>query len=109
MRPPPVPCTKSRSGGKTACRAQIPSPRKAGGSGTLQTNGKAGRLFQTLEAEIGHFGGVAEFIGLHSEERLHFALDVETGETPLLAFRRRRADGRVRAGNPWWTGKDTNG
>ena len=73
-----------------------------------QTNGKVERFFQTLEAEIGHFGGVPEFIAYYNERRLHFALDIKGGETPLLAFRRRRADGRARAENPRWMEVDSN-
>ncbi len=77
-------------------------------AGHSRTSGKARRFFQTLEEEIDHFGGIAEFIGYYNEERLHFALDMETGETPLLAFRRRRADERVRAENPGWVEEDSN-
>ena len=76
--------------------------------GHPQTNGKVERFFRTLETEIDRHGGVAEFIGHYNEERLHFSLDMETGETPLLAFRRRRADGRVRAENPGWMEVDSD-
>ncbi len=64
------------------------------------TNGKVERFFRTLETEIDHFGVVAEFIGHYNEEMLHFALDMEAGETPLLAFRRRKADRRILVENP---------
>ena len=78
-------------------------------AGHSRTSGKAGRFFQTFEDEVDNFVRIGDFIGYYNEQRLHFALDMETGETPLLAFRRRRADERVRAENPGWMEEDSSG
>ena len=71
-----------------------------------QTNCKLERFFHTLETEMVHFPSVADFIGYYNERRLHFSLDIDSGETPLLAFRCKRADKSTRASNPTWMQAD---
>lgn len=71
-----------------------------------QTNGKLERFFLTLETEMVHFASVADFIGYYNERRLHFSLDIDNGETPLEAFRSKKADKVVRASNPTWMRAD---
>ena len=71
-----------------------------------QTNGKLERFFHTLETELGRFSSVADFIGYYNEKRLHFSLDIDNGETPLRAFRNKRADKKIRASEPSWMEAD---
>ena len=71
-----------------------------------QTNGKLERFFHTLETEAGRFPSVSDFIGYYNERRLHFSLDIDNGETPLLAFRNKRADKKTRMSEPRWMEAD---
>ena len=74
-----------------------------------QTNGKIERFFRTLELEIGRFRSLPDFVGYYNEKRLHFSLDIDGGETPLLAFRSKKAGRRIRADNPKWMELDAPG
>ena len=71
-----------------------------------QTNGKLERFFYTLETEMGHFSLVADFVGYYNEKRLHFSLDIDNGETPLRAFRNKRAGKKTSASEPGWMEAD---
>ena len=71
-----------------------------------QTNGNLERFFHTLETEMVHFRSVADFIGYYNERRLHFSLDIDNGETPLMAFRNKKADKVDRASKPTWMEAD---
>lgn len=71
-----------------------------------QTNGKLERFFHTLETEMVHFPSIGDFIGYYNERRLHFSLDIDDGETPLMAFRNKKADRVTRASNPTWMETD---
>ena len=70
-----------------------------------QTNGKIERFFGTFERDIVHFARVDEYIGFYNEKRLHFALDMDNAETPLMAFRSKQASAEIRA-NPKWANED---
>lgn len=72
------------------------------GHDLAQSGGKLRKFFHTLETEAGHFASVADFIGYYNERRLHFSLDIDRRETPLRAFRNKRADEDTRAAEPRW-------
>ena len=38
----------------------------------------------------------SSYVKYYNEERLHGSLDIDEGETPLLAFRRRKATDAIR-------------
>ncbi len=71
------------------------------GVGRPQTNGKIERFFGTFENEVGHYDRVDEYIRYYNERRLHFALDMKNGETPLKAFRAKRASAKIRRDPKW--------
>ena len=70
-----------------------------------QTNGKLERLFGTFEKDIVHFDRIDEYIGFYNEKRLHFSLDVDNGQPPLMAFRAKQASAEIRV-NPKWANED---
>ena len=76
--------------------------------GHPQTNGKLERFFGTFEREWEYFGGVADYISHYNEDRLHFSLDMDSGETPRRAFTARRATRAIRKSNPRWFEEDMN-
>ena len=41
------------------------------------------------------------------QRRLHFSLDIDSYETPLMAFRNKRATEAIRKGGSQWMEKDT--
>ena len=71
-----------------------------------QTNGKLERFHGTVEAEIGHFESLSDYIGYYNERRLHFSLDMASGETPLKAFSSRKATEAIRKNDPKWMERD---
>ncbi|MCE2497504.1 MAG: transposase, partial [Nitrosopumilaceae archaeon] len=71
-----------------------------------QTNGKLERFHRTLEEEIHHFGSLSEFIAYYNEVRLHWSLDIDSGETPLQAFHNRKVPDAIRKNDPEWMEKD---
>ena len=73
-----------------------------------QTNGKLERFFRTLEEELPYYDSMDEYIGYYNEKRLHFSLDIDHGQTPLMAFADKRATKAIRKTNPRWMEEDTN-
>ena len=71
-----------------------------------QTNGKLERFFRTLETEMIQFNNIPEFIEFYNQERIHFSLDMDNYETPLLAFRNKKANKAIRNMNPKWMEED---
>ena len=71
-----------------------------------QTNGKMERLFQSLEREIKYRKSLAAYISYYNEDRLHGSLDIDSYETPLMAFRARKASRAIRKKNPKWADED---
>ena len=57
------------------------------------------RFFKSLKDEIFHYGNVPEY---YNERRLHFSLDIDNGETPLMAFSNKKATASIRKENPKW-------
>ena len=55
--------------------------------------------------EIWHYGGLDGYIEYYTD-RLHFSLDIDNYETPLMAFRNKRATDEIRRQNPKWMEDD---
>ena len=68
---------------------------------------KLERLHRSIEDEIWHHDTLSSYVRYYNEERLHGSLDIDRGETPLLAFRRREATEAIRKSDPEWMEKDT--
>ena len=73
-----------------------------------QTNGKLERFHRSLEEEIWHYDGIGDYVEFYNERRLHFSLDMDNYETPLMAFHNRRATEETRTQNPNWMEADIN-
>ena len=73
----------------------------------LQTNGNLERFFGTFESGIVHFDDIDEFINYYNKSRLHFALDIDNGETPLIAFKAKKVNVKIRE-NPNWAEEDSD-
>ncbi len=71
------------------------------GVGRPQTNGKIERFFGTFENEVKHHARIGEYISHYNEKRPHFALDIDNGETPLIAFRAKQASAEIRKDPKW--------
>ncbi len=69
--------------------------------GHPQTNGKIERFFGTFENEVEHHARIGEYISHYNEKRPHFALDIDNGETPLMAFRAKQASAEIRKDPKW--------
>ena len=73
-----------------------------------QTNGKLERFHRSLEEEIWHYDGIGDYVEFYNERRLHFSLDMDNYETPLMAFYNRRATGETKTQNSNWMEADIN-
>ena len=73
-----------------------------------QTNGKLERFHRSIEEEIHHYESLSRYIEYYNECRLHWSLDIDNYETPLLAFRNKKATDAIRNDNPKWMEEDTN-
>ena len=73
-----------------------------------QTNGKLGRFHKSIEEEIWHYDGLDDYIKYYNTDRLHFSLDIDNYETPLMAFRNKRATDEIRQQNSRWMEADIN-
>ena len=73
-----------------------------------QTNGKLERFHRSIEEEIYHYESLSKYIEYYNERRLHWSLDIDNYETPLLAFRNRKATEAIRNDNPKWMEEDTD-
>ena len=71
-----------------------------------QTNGKLERFHRSIEEEIWHYGELDDYIEYYNTDRLHFSLDIDNYETPLMAFRNKRATDEIRRQNPKWMEDD---
>ena len=67
-----------------------------------QTNGKLERFHASIEAEIGHYDSLEDYVEYYNCRRLHFSLDIKNLETPMMAWRSRQASEEVRRANPLW-------
>ena len=73
-----------------------------------QTNGKLERFHRSLEDEIWHYGDLDDYIEYYNTDRLHFSLDMDNYETPLMAFRNKKASDEIRGKDPKWMEADIN-
>ena len=74
-----------------------------------QTNGKLERFHRSLEDEIWHYGDLDDYIEYYNTDRLHFSLDMDNYETPLMAFRNKKASDEIRGKDPKWMEVDIHG
>ena len=73
-----------------------------------QTNGKLERFHRSIEEEIYHYESLSKYIEYYNERRLHWSLDIDNHETPLLAFRNKKTTEAIRNGNPKWMEEDAD-
>ena len=71
-----------------------------------QTNGKLERFHGSIENEIWNHDTLSSYVKYYNEKRLHGSLDIDNGETPLLAFGRREATKEIRKNDPEWMERD---
>lgn len=74
-----------------------------------QTNGKLERFHRSLEDEIWNYSSLADYIEYYNTDRLHFSLDIDNFETPMMAFHNKKATDEIRHQNPKWMEDDING
>ena len=74
-----------------------------------QTNGKLERFHRSIEDEIWRYGGLDDYIEYYNTDRLHWALDIDNYETPMMAFRNKAATDAIRSQNSKWMEADING
>ena len=67
-----------------------------------QTNGKLERFYRSLEEEIRNYEDLDDYIEYYNTDRPHFSLDIDNYETPLMAFRNKKAADEIRRQNPGW-------
>ena len=51
-----------------------------------RTNGKLERFHRSIEEAIHHHESLQDYVKYYNERRLHFALDIDSYETPLKVF-----------------------
>ena len=51
---------------------------------------------------------LSAYVHHYNERRLHFSLDIDDHETPLMAFRNRKATDAIREESPKWMERDTD-
>ena len=73
-----------------------------------QTNGKLERFHQSVETEIWRYASLADYIEYYNTGRLHWMLDIDNYETPMLAFRNKAATDDIRLQDPKWMEADIN-
>ena len=73
-----------------------------------QTNGKPEGFHRSIEEEIWNYESLGAYIDHCSERRLHFSLDIDNYETPLMAFGNRKATESIRKEEPKWMEKDAH-
>ena len=71
-----------------------------------QTNGKLERFHRSLETEIWNYENLEAYIDYYNERRLHFSLGMGNYETPLMAFKNKKATAAIRKDDPGWMEKD---
>ena len=61
-----------------------------------------------MEDEIWHYGNLDDYIEYYNTDRLHFSLDMDNNETPLMAFRNKKASDEIRGKDLKWMEADAN-
>ena len=67
-----------------------------------QTNGKLARFHRSVEDEVWRYTCLDDYIEYYNTDRLHWALDIDNYETPLMAFHNKTATDDTRRQNPKW-------
>ena len=65
-----------------------------------QTNGKLERFHKSLEDEIWSYPSMDDYTEYYNTNRLHFPLDMDNYEAPMMAFRNKTAANETRRQNP---------
>ncbi len=73
-----------------------------------QTNGKLERFHRSVEDEIWRYASLADYIEYYNTDRLHWALDIDSYETPMRAFHNKAAADYIRRQDPDWMNADIN-
>ena len=73
-----------------------------------QTNGKLERFHRSVEDEIFHYESLSAYVEHYNERRLHFSLDIDNYETPIMAFGNRVATDAIRKDDPEWMERDAD-
>ena len=73
-----------------------------------QTNGKLERFHRTIEDEIWRYRDLDDYVEYYNTDRLHFSLDNDNYETPMMAFCNKRVTDEIRQQNPKWMEADIN-
>ena len=74
-----------------------------------QANGKLERFHRSIEDEVWHYNGLDDHAKYYNTDRLHWALDIDNCETPLMAFCNKPATDGMRRQDPKWMEADING
>ncbi len=69
-----------------------------------RTNGKPGRFYRSVEDVVWRYNCPDDCTEYCNTDRLHWALDVDNYETPLMAFRNKAATDNVVRRDPEWNG-----
>lgn len=72
-----------------------------------QTNGKLERFYRSLEEKIPRRDGPDDY-KYYNADRLYFSLDIDNYETPLIAFRNKKATDQIRRQNTRWMEVDVD-
>ena len=73
-----------------------------------QTNGKLERFHRSVEEEIWRYGCLDDYIEYYNTDRLHWALDIDNYETPMMAFHNKMVTDDILEQNPKWMEADIN-
>ena len=73
-----------------------------------QTNGNLERFRRSVEEEVWRYACLDDYIGCYNTGRLHWALDIDDYETPLMAFRNKTATDDIRSRTPKCMEADIN-
>ena len=55
-----------------------------------QTNGKLERFHRSIEEEIAYEDTLSSYVQYYNTKRLHWSLDIDNYETPLMAFEKKK-------------------
>ena len=64
------------------------------------------RFHESIENEIGYYGNLEDYIEYYNTDRLHWALDMDNYETPMMAFHNKTATKETREQYPQWMEAD---
>ena len=65
-----------------------------------QRTSKLGRLHRSIEEEIVYSESLSEYVEYYNKKRLHFSLDIDNYQTPIIAFSDKKATYTIRKKQP---------